>query len=351
MESAQTRTGWDTDTDGGVGKDSKKGEEKKQRCWLGLDSSSPSERGRREFTCSSSLAEKRRPVAFTAAEQYHSWLPSWQESLLSSRLFTVTPPHHLFLPHRFFLYVPLFTHGEHLHSACLTSILPMVPGRHVMRKRAAPVAFLFLLFVTSAAAVLFFLRHMWAQTGGTASRPRWWLLASGEKRPDPENQMESCQAESGAPAVPGPSRWRQGWGPGFCKKQMNGGKLMDPISQQLSNAGCAQVRRTPADNEGLLPPNEHISYVSHLDFLFYPLNAFPCQLAVAAEHLLSQWVEGKQRRENTQPIWALFFSKTNSVFKLGHCFYQQSGVGPCSRERRCTGRCVETHGHHCVIAQ
>lgn len=72
---------------------------------------------------------------------------------------------------------------------------------------------------------------------------------------------------------------------------------MDPISQQLSNAGSAKVRRTPADNEGLLPPNEHISYVSHLDFLFYPLNFFSYQLAVAAEHLLSQWVEGKQRRK------------------------------------------------------
>lgn len=73
---------------------------------------------------------------------------------------------------------------------------------------------------------------------------------------------------------------------------------MDPISQQLSNADRPQVSRTPADNEGLLPPNEHISYVPHLDFLsILPIKFFSCQLGATAEHLLSQWVECKQRRK------------------------------------------------------
>lgn len=38
-----------------------------------------------------------------------------------------------------------------------------------------------------------------------SQQPRWCLRRA--KRPDPENQIQSCQAESGAPAVPAPSCW------------------------------------------------------------------------------------------------------------------------------------------------
>lgn len=110
----------------------------------------------------------------------------------------------------------------------------MVPGHHVTRKRAAPFAFFFFVVVAGAAAASFSETHV--NTNRQHSQQTQVVAAYiRQKRPDPENQMESCQAESGAPAAPGLSRWRQGWGHGSCKKQMNGGKLMDPISQQLSN--------------------------------------------------------------------------------------------------------------------
>lgn len=67
-----------------------------------------------------------------------------------------------------------------------------------------------------------------------------------------------------------------------------------------------------------MPLKEHISNVTHLllDFLFLPIKFSP-RLYVNAivEHLLSQWVEGKQ----TLPISGLFCLKTESEFRCRHC--------------------------------
>lgn len=181
-----------------------------QRHWLGLDSSSPTERTRREFTCSSSQAEKRRPVAFTAAEQYHSWLPSWQESLLLSRLFTIpTPPNHP--PRRFFLYVPIL----HMVSICilLASLTPSLWFLAIMQPGNEHPLLSF--FCCCCCCRCYCCRCSFSETHVNTNRRRsqqTQVVAAHirQKRPDPENQMESCQAESGAPAAAGLSRWRQG---------------------------------------------------------------------------------------------------------------------------------------------
>lgn len=68
----------------------------------------------------------------------------------------------------------------------------------------------------TSSAFLFFLQN----TGEHKrhSQQHGWRLRQA-KRPDAENQMQSCQAESGAPTVPGPSCWWRRWGPNLEKRK------------------------------------------------------------------------------------------------------------------------------------
>lgn len=77
---------------------------------------------------------------------------------------------------------------------CLLQQAPVFPGHHVTRKHAAPIFFFFPVFSQGT-----------GEHKQHSQQPRWCLRRA--KRPDPENQIRSCQAESGAPAVPAPSCW------------------------------------------------------------------------------------------------------------------------------------------------
>ncbi len=182
-EQAQTRQKWgqdETETQTSSRKGQKK--EKKEAKALALPCQYPLPWwGRCVFTCSSSQTEKPRPVAFNPAEQYHSWLPGWQRACY---------PPSLHLPAPLLSTSLLLT--PQASAFCLLRQASMFPGHHVTRKQAA----LFLFFLQGT-----------GEDKQHCQQHRWGSHQA--KRPDPENQMLSCQAECDAPAAPAPSCWWQ----------------------------------------------------------------------------------------------------------------------------------------------